>query len=165
MLYFIGLGLADVDDLTVKGLRIIKNCKEVYLETYTTILQIDQKTLEEQLGIQVIPADRELVELSAGNERKITSCSNMRMKFVSLDKILANARDEDVAFLVGGDPLSATTHTDLILRAVELNIPYKVVHNASIMNAIGSCGLQVRSCRYYQRDTKHLFISSVVSFW
>ena len=60
-----------------------------------------------------------------------------------LDKILSNARDNDVAFLVGGDPLSATTHTDLILRAVELNIPYKIVHNASIMNAIGSCGLQV----------------------
>ncbi|CAF1323082.1 unnamed protein product [Adineta ricciae] len=124
MLYFIGLGLADVDDLTVKGLRIIKNCKEVYLETYTTILQVDQKTLEEYLGIQLIPADRELVELSA-------------------DKILKNAGEYDVAFLVGGDPLSATTHTDLILRAVELNIPYKIIHNASIMNAIGSCGLQL----------------------
>ena len=37
----------------------------------------------------------------------------------------------------------ATTHTDLILRAVEKNIPYSVVHNASIMNAIGCCGLQV----------------------
>jgi diphthine methyl ester synthase len=66
MLYFIGLGLADIDDLTVKGLRIIQNCRDVYLETYTTILQIDQKTIEEKLGIQVIPADRELVELSAG---------------------------------------------------------------------------------------------------
>ena len=70
MLYIIGLGLADVDDLTVKGLRIIKNCKEVYLETYTTILQIDQKTLEERLGIQLIPADRELVELSAGKKKR-----------------------------------------------------------------------------------------------
>lgn len=70
MLYFIGLGLADVDDLTVKGLRIIKNCKEVYLETYTTILQVDQKTLEEYLGIQLIPADRELVELSAGKTQR-----------------------------------------------------------------------------------------------
>lgn len=68
MLYFIGLGLADVEDLTLKGLRIIKNCKEVYLETYTTILQIDQKTLEEYLGIEIKPADRELVELSAGKE-------------------------------------------------------------------------------------------------
>ena len=60
------------------------------------------------------------------------------------DTILANATDHDVAFLVGGDPLSATTHTDLILRAVELKVPYKIIHNASIMNAIGSSGLQVR---------------------
>ena len=61
------------------------------------------------------------------------------------DTILKNAKEHDVAFLVGGDPLSATTHTDLILRAVELNVPYKIVHNASIMNAIGSSGLQVRT--------------------
>ena len=71
MLYLIGLGLADVDDLTVKGLRIIKTCQKVYLETYTTILQIDQKTLEEHLGIEIIPADRETVELSAGMSRNI----------------------------------------------------------------------------------------------
>jgi diphthine synthase len=35
----------------------------------------------------------------------------------------------------------ATTHTDLILRAEELKIPYTVIHNASIMNAIGATGL------------------------
>lgn len=74
MLYFIGLGLADVDDITVKGLRILKNCQEVYLETYTTILQVDQKTLEEHLGIQIIPADRELVELSAGRRFILKYC-------------------------------------------------------------------------------------------
>ena len=39
---------------------------------------------------------------------------------------------------------SATTHTDLVLRAHQLNIPYQVIHNASIMNAVGCCGLQVR---------------------
>ena len=37
----------------------------------------------------------------------------------------------------------AVTHTDLILRAVELGIQYRVIHNASIMNAIGCCGLQL----------------------
>lgn len=37
----------------------------------------------------------------------------------------------------------ATTHSDLVLRAVKLGIPYKVIHNASIMNAVGCCGLQV----------------------
>lgn len=37
----------------------------------------------------------------------------------------------------------ATTHTDLILRAVEKKVAYKIVHNASIMNAVGCCGLQL----------------------
>lgn len=40
-------------------------------------------------------------------------------------------------------PYRATTHTDLELRARALSIPTKVIHNASIMNAIGACGLQL----------------------
>ena len=38
---------------------------------------------------------------------------------------------------------SATTHTDMVLRAKEKGIEVKSIHNASIMNAIGCCGLQV----------------------
>ena len=37
----------------------------------------------------------------------------------------------------------ATTHTDLELRARDLGIPVKIIHNASIMNAVGVCGLQL----------------------
>ncbi|XP_023600667.1 diphthine methyl ester synthase isoform X4 [Myotis lucifugus] len=37
----------------------------------------------------------------------------------------------------------ATTHSDLILRATSLGIPYRVIHNASILNAVGCCGLQL----------------------
>lgn len=39
--------------------------------------------------------------------------------------------------------LSATTHTDLVLRARKEGIQVQVIHNASIMNAIGKCGLQL----------------------
>lgn len=59
------------------------------------------------------------------------------------DSILADADRADVALLVVGDPFGATTHTDFIIRAKEKGIPYQVVHNASIMNAIGCCGLQL----------------------
>jgi diphthamide biosynthesis methyltransferase len=46
--------------------------------------------------------------------------------------------------LVAPRPLRrATTHTDLQLRAVDKGIPVRVVHNASVMNAIGACGLQL----------------------
>ena len=37
----------------------------------------------------------------------------------------------------------ATTHTDLELRARQRGIPVRVVHNASIMNAVGAAGLQL----------------------
>ena len=39
-LYLIGLGLNDEKDITVKGLEAIKNCESVYLENYTSVLQI-----------------------------------------------------------------------------------------------------------------------------
>lgn len=45
--------------------------------------------------------------------------------------------------VVGHHRCRATTHSDLLVRAVELEIPYRVVHNASIMNAVGCCGLQL----------------------
>lgn len=59
------------------------------------------------------------------------------------DEILRAADTEDVAFLVVGDPFGATTHTDLVLRARELNIPVRTVPNASIMSGIGAAGLQL----------------------
>lgn len=38
MLFLVGLGLSDVKDITVKGLEIVRACKRVYLEAYTSIL-------------------------------------------------------------------------------------------------------------------------------
>lgn len=38
---------------------------------------------------------------------------------------------------------SATTHTDLLLRASARGIPTQTIHNASIMTALGSTGLQM----------------------
>ncbi|KAF7703098.1 hypothetical protein HF521_022105 [Silurus meridionalis] len=59
------------------------------------------------------------------------------------DEILKGADVSDVAFLVVGDPFGATTHSDLVLRAVNAGIKYRVIHNASILNAVGCCGLQL----------------------
>jgi len=59
------------------------------------------------------------------------------------DVILAGSDSADIALLVVGDPFGATTHTDILLRARALNIPFRIIHNASIMNAVGACGLQL----------------------
>lgn len=45
MFYFIGLGLGDANDITVKGLDIIKRCSRVYLEAYTSILTVGKEAL------------------------------------------------------------------------------------------------------------------------
>jgi diphthine synthase len=65
---------------------------------------------------------------------------------VEIDKLLeriAKSPELNVSFLVVGDPFCATTHSDLYLRAVQLGIKVEVVHNASIVSAVGCCGLQV----------------------
>ncbi|KAL8734314.1 MAG: hypothetical protein Q9166_001512 [cf. Caloplaca sp. 2 TL-2023] len=124
MLFLVGLGLVDETDITVKGLNVVKNARRVYLEAYTSILMVDKDKLESYYGRSIILADREMVESSS-------------------DEILAGALTDDVAFLVVGDPFGATTHTDLLLRARELKIPTKSIHNASVMSAIGATGLQL----------------------
>ena len=45
MLYLIGLGLGDAKDITVKGLEIVKSAKQVFLESYTSILTVGKEAL------------------------------------------------------------------------------------------------------------------------
>ena len=123
-LYFIGLGLCDEKDITVRGLETVKKCDYVYLERYTSILQCSIEDLEKLYHKKIIPANREMVEKKA-------------------DLILEHALDHNVAFLVVGDIFGATTHTDLILRAKEKNITCEYINNASIINAIGIVGLEL----------------------
>ncbi|KAK3954293.1 Diphthine synthase [Pseudoneurospora amorphoporcata] len=124
MLYLVGLGLSDETDITVKGLEVVKKAERVYLEAYTSILLVDQATLESYYGRSIVVADREMVESDS-------------------DEILRDADKVDVAFCVVGDPFGATTHTDLVLRARELGIQVRTVPNASIMSGIGAAGLQL----------------------
>lgn len=56
--------------------------------------------------------------------------------------------NENIGFLVVGDPLCATTHTDLMLRAKERGVIVEVIHNASVMGAVASCGLQLYQFGY-----------------
>ena len=125
MLYLVGLGLSYETDITVRGLEVVRKCKRVYLEAYTSILMAeDKQSLEKFYGREVILADRELVESGS-------------------DEILKDADTEDIAFMVVGDPFGATTHSDLIIRARELGIKGEAIHNASVMHGVGACGLQL----------------------
>lgn len=85
---------------------------------------VQKERLEAFYGKELIVADRDMVECES-------------------DEILKDADKEDVCLLVVGDPFGATTHTDILIRARKLGIPTRVVHNASIMNAVGASGLQL----------------------
>ncbi len=59
MFFIIGLGLGDVEDISVKAMKAIKTCKEVYLEYYTSVMSTSNKDLQEFLGVPLIEADRD----------------------------------------------------------------------------------------------------------
>ena len=120
----IGIGLYDEKDITARGLEIVRKCDIVYLENYTSILQCSIEKLEHYYSKKIILADRTMVEKHAY-------------------KILIEAENLQVAFLVVGDIFGATTHTDLRLRAKDKGIECHYIHNASIMNAIGIVGLEL----------------------
>lgn len=123
-LHLIGIGLADEKDISVKGLEIVRKCSKVYLENYTSLLQCSQETLEKFYGKKLTPAGRALLEESA-------------------DQIVEEAKKEDVAVLIIGDPFSATTHSELLQSAFHAGVSVEVVHNASILTAVGQTGLQL----------------------
>jgi len=134
MLYLIGAGLYDEQDLTLRGLKILQSCSVVYLESYTS-LQASHADLEKVIGKPVIVADRLLIEQKA-------------------DSILSAAKDSDVAVVIIGDVFGATTHTDLYMRAHAAGVPVKVVHNASVLTAVGEVGLELYK---YGKTTSMVF--------
>ena len=124
-LHLVGIGLADERDITVKGLDLVKKSDIIYLESYTSKLTVPVSTLEKFYGKKVELADRKTVEVDAE------------------EKLLKPAKTKDVTLLIIGDALSATTHVDLLMRAKEMKIKTSVVHNASVLTAIGKTGLQL----------------------
>lgn len=123
-LYFIGLGLYDDQDLSLKALHQLRSCDTIFLEYYTSKLTGSSiQQLEKNIGKPVTVLNRKETE-----KGKI---------------ILDAAQKKTVGLLVGGDPMIATTHVDLRIRAHQQGIPTFIVHSSSIVTAVpGLLGLQ-----------------------
>ena len=121
MLYLIGLGL-NFDSISKRGLEKVKKCKKVYLENYTVDFPYSKSKLEEVIGKKIISADRDFVE-------------NL--------SIIDESAKKDVALLVYGSPLTATTHVTLLDEAKKSRVKIKVIYNASIFDAVAGTGLQL----------------------
>ncbi len=123
MIIFVGLGLWDEKDITVKGLEAVRNAEKVYVEFYTSKLNVDVGALEKFYGREIEVLGREDLE-----EKSV--------------ELLREAKERDIVVLIAGDPFVATTHSSILLEAKKMGIKFKIIHNASIISAIaGITGL------------------------
>lgn len=124
MLTFVGLGLYDEKDITVKGLEAVRKADAVYMEFYTSHLM--GTTIE---------------KIENFFEKKVTLLT--REEVEKNPSLLEEAKEKNVVFLSGGDAMVATTHIDLRLRAIDLGIETGIIHAPSISSAVaGLSGLQ-----------------------
>ncbi|DAC73263.1 MAG TPA: diphthine synthase [Thermoplasmata archaeon] len=123
-LVFVGLGLYDEQDVSLKGLQELKQCDVVFAEFYTAKLgHFDIDAFEKLIGKKIEIISREETEKG--------------------DKIINAARNKNVVFLTAGDPMIATTHIDLRLRAIKQGSSTQIIHSGSIATAVpGLLGLQ-----------------------
>lgn len=124
MLHFIGLGLYDEQDISLKGLEAVRAADAIYAEFYTSRLM--GTTLDE-------------MEALYGKKIHILSRQEVEVD----PSWLKEAKNKDIVFLAGGDAMVSTTHLDLRLRAIKMGIKTDLVHSSSIVTAVsGLCGLQ-----------------------
>jgi diphthine synthase len=111
--------------MPLKGLEEAKQADVVYAEFYTSATPgLSPEELGELLGRRVEVVNRKTLEEAPG-------------------EILRRAKDGRVVLLVPGDPMVATTHVDLRLRAEREGIRTRLIHAGSILSAVaGLSGLQ-----------------------
>ena len=125
-LVFIGLGLQDELGISLRGLQEAKTCDYIFVELYTNPMpELSLENLQETLSKQIRVLTRKEVEEKAE------------------ELVLSKARIGKVGFLAPGDPMVATTHVDLRLRAHKAGIKSRILHAASVASAVaGVTGLQ-----------------------
>lgn len=124
MFYLIGIGLKPLH-LTLEAKEAIGKCGRVFLDTYTSkYSEGSLKELRGLVGKEIIELDRKAVE-------------------EGFHLLLREAKksSENIALLVFGNPLSATTHVQLLLDAKRLAVQAKVIAGISIYNFLGATGL------------------------
>jgi diphthine synthase len=104
----------------------VKRAEFVFADLYTSLMQgLNLKKLENLTKKKVVLVSRRMLEEENGKQ------------------ILAAAQKGKTVFLVPGDPLIATTHVDLRIKAEEAGVKTRIIHGASIISAaIGLSGLQ-----------------------
>ncbi|KAG0440634.1 Diphthine methyl ester synthase [Dictyocoela muelleri] len=116
MLFIIGTGLT-TDNISLRSLEILKKCKIVYLEGYTSMMDATLIGMETCYNCQIIPVCRMFIE--------------------NTDIIIHDAKTTDIALLVIGTPFFATTHSEILVRAKKQSVDVEIIHNSGIQNVMG----------------------------
>ena len=116
VLTFVGLGLYDEKDITVKGLEAVKAADILFMEEYTSNL----------MGTNI-------KKLETFYRKKIELLTRKEIEEKNI--IIKNAEKKNVAFLVPGDSLLATTHHAIYIEALENGIKTRIIHGVSIFVA------------------------------
>jgi diphthine synthase len=124
MLYLIGLGIGSEKDISLKGLEACGKCEDVYVELYTASWPGDIDALSERIGKEISVLKRSDVE-------------------EKVKKLVKRGKDRDIAVLVPGDPLSATTHLNILMEAREQKVEIEIIHSSSILTAVAETGLSL----------------------
>ncbi len=122
MFYLIGLGIA-WKDISVKGLEILKKCDKIYVENYTSLSDFSVIDLSKLIGKKIEILYRDEIE---GNR-----------------DFIEKAKEKDIALLIYGDPLFATTHFEIIEEARRKKVKFEIVHSSSIFTAVAETGLML----------------------
>ena len=124
MFYLIGIGLNPMQ-ITLEAKKAIEGCSKIFFEQYTSLYsEGDISALEGETGKKFVELKREGVEQG-------------------FESILKESKNEDIALLIFGNPLNATTHIQVLLDAKELGVKTKVVAGLSIFDFLGNTGLDV----------------------
>lgn len=131
MLYLIGVGINEYDSLSLGSIDILNKCNIIYVDSFTGFLSND--------FIQYV---KNLLSINDKEENKIQIHFVKRWFVEDGREILKNSAEKCVSILIYGDPLIATTYSELLVRASKQAIPYKVIHSSSgISSLIGESGL------------------------
>ncbi len=125
--YIVGAGLS-IDLIPLKAIRILKNVDLILVDTYTSILLGDTEELKRYVG------GKEFIPLRRSDIEEKT--------YETIFKHLENGLN--VALLVPGNPLDATTHISLIVEAWKRGIDFEIIPAPGILpNAVSMSGLMI----------------------
>ncbi len=151
----ISLGL-NLKSITAEALEAIKTSKKIYLETYTVKLPYTIKQLEKTIRSFENSNSRfafdKFTQQGVGGRDFKSRSQNFKTslkitpaprELVESQELINQAKKQNISILVYGNCLSATTHITLITECIKNKIPYKIIHNSGIFEAIAETGLQL----------------------